>query len=88
MEHGLSRLRLPVRLPVAENCPSRVISMRSKRPLTCGDARAACRNRTDDLRITSASLWPTELRRQTATAPRAAATGRVYPRGLVHLPAR
>ena len=25
---------------------------------------AACRNRTDDLRITSASLWPTELRRQ------------------------
>src|SRR6266566_2618377 len=28
------------------------------------DVGAACRNRTDDLRITSASLWPTELRRQ------------------------
>ncbi len=30
---------------------------------------AACRNRTDDLRITSASLWPTELRRQGGRRP-------------------
>jgi phosphoenolpyruvate synthase/pyruvate phosphate dikinase len=29
-------------------------------------SRAAYRNRTDDLRITSASLWPTELRRRAA----------------------
>ena len=42
--------------------------------------RAACRNRTDDLRITSALLWPTELRRQSAADPRAAATDRVYRR--------
>ncbi len=31
---------------------------------TCRSGGAACRNRTDDLRITSALLWPTELRRQ------------------------
>jgi len=31
-------------------------------------SRAAYRNRTDDLRITSASLWPTELRRRAALA--------------------
>ena len=29
---------------------------------------AAYRNRTDDLRITSASLWPTELRRRAVLA--------------------
>src|SRR5690349_12401009 len=32
--------------------------------LTCGNVGAACGNRTHDLRITSASLWPTELRRR------------------------
>src|SRR5206468_59735 len=30
------------------------------------DLRAACRNRTDDLFITSEPLWPTELTRQRA----------------------
>jgi PPOX class probable F420-dependent enzyme len=33
---------------------------------------AAYRNRTDDLRITSASLWPTELRRRAVLADRVA----------------
>ncbi len=36
------------------------------RPLTCTFIGAAYRNRTDDLFITSESLWPTELRRRAA----------------------
>ena len=42
---------------------------RAIRALDCG---AACRNRTDDLRITSALLWPTELRRRGVECRRAA----------------
>ena len=42
VEHGLSRPRLPDRLPPPGNCPSRRVPPRSNRPLTCDDARTAC----------------------------------------------
>ena len=47
-------------------------SVRTDRSRRITLRRAACGSRTHDLRITSASLWPTELRRRSAP-------GRVHP---------
>src|SRR6476469_10421065 len=57
---GSSRARCPGRADESRRRPA------AETPPSClgGVVRAAYRNRTDDLFITSESLWPTELRRQ------------------------
>lgn len=60
----------------------RNVHPKSKRPLPSPegafDLRAAWGSRTPDLRITSASLWPTELRRQMPAPVLPAQRGQVY----------
>src|SRR4051812_40995964 len=58
-----AKLLCPLCAPDGRSGVSRVDPRLEYRRLTCGFAGAACGNRTHDLRITSASLWPTELRR-------------------------